>query len=112
MGSVTFLGMQLDDRVIVEFKSGSTLLDIAIKNRIPLPCDCMKGNCGTCAVKVVSMQKQVRMIRLTDRERDLLKQARNLSDVQYCARALPDRPPLWRLACEFKVTDENIMVAF
>ena len=112
MGSVTFLGMQLVDRVIIEFKAGSSLLDIAIKNRIPLPCDCMKGDCGTCAVKVVSLQKDTRMIRLTDRERMLLREARKLSNVQYYAEALPDHPPLWRLACEYKVADEKIMVAF
>lgn len=112
MGSVTFLAMRLSDRVKVEFEAGSSLLDIAIKNQIPLPCDCMKGDCGTCAVKVVSLQKDTRMIRLTDRERNLLRTARKLSNVQYYAEALPDHPPLWRLACEYKVTDEKIMVAF
>ena len=112
MGSVTFLGMQLVDRVIIEFKAGSSLLDIAIKNQIPLPCDCMKGDCGTCAVKVVSLQHETSMVQLSNRERILLREARKISNVQYYAEALPDHPPLWRLACEYKVTDEKIMVAF
>ena len=112
MGSVIFLGMQLADRVRVDFAAGSSLLDIAIKNHIPLPCDCMRGNCGTCAVKVVSLQQDTRMIKLTDRERDLLREARKISNVQFYAEALPDHPPLWRLACEYKLADEKIMVAF
>jgi ferredoxin len=112
MGSVTFLGMRLADRVKVEFDAGSSLLDIAIRNHIPLPCDCMKGDCGTCAVKVVSLQKDTRMIQLTERERKLLRDARKISNVQYYAEALPDHPPLWRLACEYRPADEKIMVAF
>ena len=112
MGSVIFLGMQLADRVRVDFAAGSSLLDIAIRNQIPLPCDCMRGNCGTCAVKVVSLQQDTRMIKLTDRERELLREVRKISNVQYYAESLPDHPPLWRLACEYRVTDESIMVAF
>ena len=113
MGCVTFLGMQLADRVKVDvvFEAGRSLLDLAIKNYIPLPCDCMAGNCGTCAVKVVPLQ-QTSMIRLSDRERNLLRTAGKISNVQYYANALPDHPPLWRLACEYKVTDEKIMVVF
>lgn len=112
MGSVIFLGMQLADRVSVEYEAGSSLLDIAIRNHIPLPCDCMIGNCGSCAVKVVSLQEETSMIQLTERERKLLREARKISNVQYYAEALPDHPPLWRLACEYKPADEKIMVAF
>jgi ferredoxin len=114
MGCVTFLGMQLSDRVMVDVASeaGSSLLDLAIKNQIPLPCNCMVGNCGTCAVKVVSLQREASMITLSERERNLLREARKLSNVQYYAETLPDHPPLWRLACEYKIADEQIMVAF
>ena len=114
MGSVTFLGMQLSDRVMVDIatEAGSSLLDLAIKNHIPLPCDCMKGDCGTCAVKVVSLQHETSMVQLSNRERSLLREARKISNVQYYAEALPDHPPLWRLACEYKVANEKIMVTF
>lgn len=115
MGNVTFLGMQLSDRVMVDIASseaGSSLLDLAIKNQIPLPCDCMIGNCGSCAVKVVSLQGEASMITLSDRERNLLRGVRKLSNIQYYAEALPDHPPLWRLACEYMLTNKKIMVAF
>lgn len=114
MGSVTFLGMKLPDRVRVDviFEAGRSLLDLAIKNHIPLPCDCRVGNCGTCAVKVVPLQHKTSMIQLSDRERYLLRTAGKISNVQYYAEVLPDHPPLWRLACEYKIADEQIMVAF
>ena len=114
MGKVTFLGMQLPDRVQVDvaFDAGSSLLDLAIKNHIPLPCNCLQGNCGPCAVKVVSLESEASMIRLSSKERNQLLNAGKLSWMQYDADSLPDHPPLWRLACEYKVADEKIMVAF
>ncbi|MDR3391285.1 MAG: 2Fe-2S iron-sulfur cluster-binding protein [Sulfuriferula sp.] len=114
MGNVTFLGMKLSDRVEVDVAcdAGGSLLDLALEHRIPLPCDCMRGNCGACAVKVAPLRCETSMIRLSDRERYLLLTAGKISKVQYHANSLPDHPPLWRLACEYQVADEKIMVAF
>jgi hypothetical protein len=114
MGNVTFLGMQLPDRVQVEvvYEVGSNLLDLAIKNHIPLPCDCMHGNCGPCAVKVAPLESETSMIRLSINERNQLLNAGKLSWMQYDAELLPDHPPLWRLPCEYMLADEKIMVAF
>ena len=114
MGNITFLGIKLPDRVQVDVVHdlGSNLLELATKNHIPLNCDCLQSNCGPCAVKVVPLRNETSMIQLSDRERYLLLTAGKISTVQYHADSLPDHPPLWRLACEYKVADEKIMVAF
>ncbi|ARU30350.1 hypothetical protein CAP31_00760 [Sulfuriferula sp. AH1] len=114
MGNVSFVGMKLPDRiqVDVDHDAGGSLLDLAREHRIPLPCDCMRGNCGACAVKVAPLRCETSMIRLSARERYLLLTAGKISKVQYHADSLPDHPPLWRLACEYQVADEKIMVAF
>ena len=114
MGNVTFLGMKLADRVRVDVArdAGGSLLDLALEHHIPLPCDCMRGNCGACAVKVAPLGCKTSMIRLSDRERYLLLTVGKITKKQYHATSLPDHPPLWRLACEYRVADEKIMVAF
>ena len=114
MGNVTFLGMQLADRVKVEvvYETGSSLLDLANKNHIPLTDSCEQENCGSCAVKVAPLQPSTHMVHLSDKERYLLLAAGKISRVQYQLNALPDHPPLWRLPCEYMLADEKIMVAF
>jgi ferredoxin len=114
MASVTFVGIKMPDRVQVRVNldAGGSLLALAMAHRIPLPCDCMQGNCGVCAVKVAPLRRETSMTRLSDRERYLLLTAGKISQTQYHAESLPDHPPLWRLACEYQVADEKIMVAF
>ena len=114
MGNVTFLGMKLPDRVEVEvvYETGSSLLDLAIKNHIPLTGSCEQDKCGTCAVKVAPLQQSTSMVHLSVKERYLLLSAGKLSWTQYDAKTLPDHPPLWRLPCEYVLADEKIMVAF
>jgi len=114
MGNVTFLGMQMADRVKVEvvYETGSSLLDLANKNHIPLTDSCEQENCGSCAVKVAPLQPSTHMVHLSDKERYLLLAAGKISRVQYQLNALPDHPPLWRLPCEYVLADEKIMVAF
>ena len=49
---------------------------------------------------------------MSDEELDTLFMAGKISKQQYESGMLPDIPPLWRLACQYVVTDEEIMVAF
>lgn len=71
MGYVTFVGMQLPDRIQVDIDPDAEvkLLDVAVKHGIPLPCDCMQGYCGSCAVKVAPLFSAPQMTRLSLRER-------------------------------------------
>ncbi len=113
-GCVTFVAMQLAKRVSVrvDTRIGGNLLDLAMQHDIPLPCDCRQGHCGRCAVKIAPLQSPTQMRKLSLRERYLLLSAGKITRREYDNEYLPDRPALWRLACEYRMTDEQIMVAF
>ncbi len=114
LGAVTFVTMRLADRVRVWVnpRQDGSLLEVAERHNIPLPYACRQGNCGHCAVKVASLNTPMQMRKLSLRERYLLLMSGKISYLQYENEYLPDRPALWRLACEYQVTDERIMVAF
>ena len=116
MGMVTFLTLPLRDRLAVKVNPGDkrTLLSLIKEYNLPKECTCGEGKCGTCAVKVAPLRRQIgpRTVKLSDEERDTLFMAGKISKQQYESGMLPDIPPLWRLACQYVVADEEIMVAF
>jgi hypothetical protein len=101
-------------RVIIPPGSKATLLTLAKERMLPLLCNCESGSCGTCAVKVVPLHHphENRTVRLGELEKKILFQAGKLSWQQYDSDVLKDMPPLWRLACQYQVKDEDILVAF
>ncbi len=114
MGKVTFVAMQLPDRVEIRVDParGDNLLELAVRHAVPLPCDCRSGECGRCAVKVARLHAVTGWARLTERERYLLLRAGKISLRESCNEYLPDHPAQWRLACEYRPGEEEIMVAF
>lgn len=116
MAAVTFLNPGLRDKIRISVPAGrnATLLELAREQDVPLRCRCKKGICGTCAVKVVPLRAEAapRQVRLSWQEKALLLRAGKLSQSQFDNEALADMPPLWRLACQFQVPDEDILVAF
>ncbi|MBZ0090841.1 MAG: 2Fe-2S iron-sulfur cluster-binding protein [Burkholderiales bacterium] len=116
MSAVTFLNPSLKDKVKVDITPGaqSTLLSLALASNIPLRCQCKSGNCGVCAVKIVPKRGQAlaHQIRLAKFERAVLYLAGKFTQKQYESDVLSDWPPLWRLACQYRVADEDILVAF
>jgi len=114
MGSITFLNPALYEPVTVPVpeRGQDTLLSLSEKYRLPLRCDCKSGVCGTCAVKVAPLHRDgPHAIRLSGMEKEVLHRLGKLSDQQYRSEQLPDMPPLWRLACQYVVEDEDIWVA-
>lgn len=116
MSTVTFLTQPLRDKLTVRVEAGEqrTLLSLIREYNLPKQCICGRGKCGTCAVKVAPMHRLTgpRTVRLSGEEKKALFMSGKLSRQQYESDALPDVPPLWRLACQYVVTDEEIMVAF
>lgn len=116
MTAITFLNPGMKDIVKVIIPAGSrpTLLNLAKDLRLPLRCKCESGNCGICAVKVVPLHRQHGQgtVCLGEREKSILFRAGKLSWQQYDSDVLKDMPPLWRLACQYQVKDEDILVAF
>jgi ferredoxin len=116
MRTVTFLTPPLRDALTVRLEPDErpTLLSLIRQHNLPKQCICGEGKCGTCAVKVAPLHRRsgARSVRLGEAERTALFMSGKLSQQQYESEALPDIPPLWRLACQYVVTDEEIMVAF
>jgi 2Fe-2S ferredoxin len=76
---------------IVEGAIGDTLLHLAEKNEIPMPCACEgQGACGTCHVYITKGMEGLSEV--TDGENDTLDFAIEVRDES-------------RLACQAKITD-------
>ncbi len=117
MATVTFLapGYHKEATVEVPPRGRRTLLRLARRHVLPLRCDCRKGQCGTCAVKVAVLNRDQGpgKVRLGRKEKSVLYKAGKLTRAQYESKSLSDTPPLWRLACRYVVRDrdEDILVA-
>ncbi len=115
MGTVTFLSPSLADAVTVRFPDYErpTLLSLAQGHGIPLHCDCLSNGCGSCAVKVAAVRpSRVDTVSLSTAEKATLWRAGRLTSEQYQAEALTANTPLWRLACQYVPSGEDIWVAF
>lgn len=114
MAAVTFLSPTLAEPVVVRLPDaeGVSLLALARAYEVPLRCECGEGRCGACAVKVAPCGAQTGTARLTLRERGVLYEAGKLPPEDMVSAELPDHPPRWRLACQYLVGGENIVVAF
>ncbi len=114
MGNVTFIAPPFDvERVIkLEPCHGATLLMIAREIPWPAHKTCGQGLCGACAVKIVYRDRgraAARVI-LSPDEKMVLYQAGKLTDAEYRAQDIAAHPALWRLACQYVVEDEDILV--
>lgn len=115
MANVTFSSPKLKKDITVYATAGdrSTLLAVAREHSIPLDFECENGECGSCAVQVsVLDHKQPLGINLTEKEKAVLKLSGKITKDQIEKAETGDIPPPWRLACQFIVRDEDILVKF
>ncbi len=114
MGNVMFIAPPFDaERVIrLEPRRGATLLALAREVPWPAHKTCGQGLCGACAVKIVyrDRKRAPARIALSPDEKTVLYQAGKLTDAEYRAPDIPAHPALWRLACQYVVEDEDILV--
>jgi rubrerythrin/ferredoxin len=90
-----------------------TLLAIAKAHKVPIPFDCQDGECGSCQVKVTHLAHSKRMgIALTEKEKELLRQLGRITKQEIMDAEVNDMPPRVRLACQYFVRDEDILVSF
>jgi ferredoxin len=91
-----------------------SLLKLALENKIPIDFSCEDGECGTCAVKVSSIDKKLERMggTMTEKEKALLKQLGKVSQEELEQMIVDDLPPTWRLACQMIVRDEDIRVEY
>ncbi|MBK9219366.1 MAG: 2Fe-2S iron-sulfur cluster binding domain-containing protein [Uliginosibacterium sp.] len=115
MANVTFSSPVMPRDITVYAVAGSrvTLLSLAKTHKIPIPCDCGDGECGSCVVEVKNYTRSTRDgVTLTDKEREVLLQMGKLTKEELKDIAVHDLPPRHRLACQCFVRNEDILVSF
>lgn len=115
MALVTFSSPLYKDKTVyaVAGSHTETILKLALENKIPISFSCQNGECGTCLVRVSSVDSKERMGGpLTEKERGVLYEMGKLSKSEIERMALDDLPTTWRLACQMIVRDEDILVEY
>ena len=114
MANVTFSSSSMSRDVTVYAVAGDrgTLLSLAKSHKIPLQHDCQDGECGSCIVEVSVLSKSTHAISLTEKEKEILKQLGKISKAEVVNAEVNDLPPHFRLACQYIIRDEDILVKF
>jgi Na+-transporting NADH:ubiquinone oxidoreductase subunit NqrF len=115
MALITFSSPEYKDKTVyaVAGSHTQTLLKLALENKIPINFSCQDGECGTCVVKVKSVDDKPRMGgHLTAKEINVLKQLGKITQEEVDEAAVTDMPPIWRLACQYIVRDEDVLVEY
>ncbi|BBL72032.1 2Fe-2S iron-sulfur cluster-binding protein [Methylogaea oryzae] len=115
MANITFSNPDYKDKTVyaVAGSHTQTILKLALENKIPINFNCQDGECGTCLVKVTSLDKKTRMGGpLTEKEKSILVQLNKLTKEAVDKMAVDDLPSDWRLACQVIVRDEDVLVEY
>jgi len=115
MATITFSNPEYKDKTVYAVAGShiETVLMLARANRIPINFSCENGECGTCVIKVGSLDKKGRMGGpLTDKEKTVLRGLGRLSNEEAESMAVNDLPTPWRLACQMIVRDEDLLIEY
>jgi ferredoxin len=116
MALVTFTSPEYRDKTVyaVAGSHTQTVLKLALENKIPINFECEDGECGTCIVKVSSIDKKHQRMGgpLTEKEKTVLKQLGKVTQEELEKMIVDDLPSEWRLACQMIVRDEDIRVEY
>jgi len=116
MANITFSSILHKDKTVYAIAGShkKTILEIAKENHIPIDFCCGDGECGTCLVKVFSVNRKKRMGHpLTEREVKVLKDIGKITQAQVDQMMIDDLMPTeWRLACQMVMRDEDIIVEY
>jgi ferredoxin len=116
MALVTFSSPQYRDKTVyaVAGSHTETVLKLARENKIPVNFQCEDGECGSCVIKVSSVDKKLERMGgpLTEKEKSVLVQIGKLSKDEMEQMIVDDLPSSWRLACQMIVRDEDILVEY
>ncbi len=116
MALVTFSSPEYRDKTVyaVAGSHTQTILKLALENKIPINFECEDGDCGTCVVKVSSIDKKHERMGgpLTEKEKTVLRETGKLTAEDLEKMIVDDLPSEWRLACQMIVRDEDIRVEY
>lgn len=115
MANITFSGPTLPKDVTVYAVAGDrgTLLSVARKHDLGIPFQCTDGDCGSCLIKVTYQgTAKPKAVALTEKEKVTLSINGKMDKATLHEIETNDLPPPYRLACQFFVPDEDILVEF
>ncbi len=116
MALVTFTNPDYRDKTVyaVAGSHTQTVLKLALENKIPINFECEDGECGTCVVKVSSIDKKHQRMGgpLTEKEKTVLKQLGKVTQAELEQMIVDDLPSEWRLACQMIIRDEDLRVEY
>jgi ferredoxin len=115
MAIVTFSSPRMKKDLSVYAVAGDThsLLAVAKANSVPLDFECENGECGSCIVQVTVLSDKAPLgVALTEKEKTVLRFAGKITAQQISDAETKDLPPPYRLACQFIVRNEDILVKF
>jgi ferredoxin len=117
MALVTFTSKDFKDKTVyaVAGSHTQTILKIAQENKIQIAFDCENGDCGSCLVKIRQIgrdRKPPMGVSLTMKEQLKLRELGKLTQDQLDDLVTMGRTGEWRLACQFIVRDEDVVVEY
>lgn len=115
MALVTFTNPEYRDKTVYAVAGSHTqsILKLAKENKIPIDFECGDGECGTCIIKVNSLEDKPLMGGpLTEKEKTVLRSAGKLTKEEMEQMIVDDLPSPWRLACQMIVRDEDLQVEY
>ena len=115
MALVTFTNPEYRDKTVyaVAGSHTQTILKLAKENKIPINFECEDGECGTCVIKVSSLDDKPLMGGpLTEKEKTVLRSIGKLTKEEMEQMIVDDLPSPWRLACQMIVRDEDLRIEY
>jgi ferredoxin len=116
MALINFSNPDYKDKTVyaVAGSHTETVLKIAKANKIPINFDCENGDCGSCVIRVSSVDadKQRMGYHLTEKEKTVLQEIGKLKKDDLEKLIVDDLPSEWRLACQFIPRDEDVLVEY
>ena len=115
VATIRFSSSSMDRLVSVDVPPGAspTLLAVARAHGVPIPFNCRSGACGACLVRVDTLAAGSRPAApLTDGERLALAASGRLTAQDIAAAERRGVSPALRLACQYRLGDEEIAVSF
>ena len=114
MANVTFSSPILPQDLTFSASAGDhgNLLTFAQSHKVVIPRDCQDAECGSCLVEVTFLGKSSKAPEIGEKETEMLKQLGKYYKKKGAAAQVEDIPPHHRLACQYVLRDEDILVKF
>jgi len=114
MANVTFSSPLLPKDITVYAVAGDrkTILALAEKHKIKIPFECRDGECGSCLIEVTPLDNSTMGVALTEKEKALLRSLGKITKEEIARAETDDIPPKRRLACQYIVRDQDVLVEF